>query len=141
MTKKEFIGNWTEIIKAGLKEFPDEFLEEVACDELSLPSKSLVMGPEIFGSFEITDSDGNPFLQTEDQYKLKYILYSNRYKPSQIRIPTEPANIKDTVRQYEKHLDGFLIGIEKDFKEHFPDSKDLNKISNQIFGAVSLQRY
>ncbi len=141
MTQKEFTANWTEIIKAGLKKFPDEFIEKMNCSELSLPAKSLIMGPEIFGSYEIIDADGNPVLQTNDQYKLKYILYAGRYRPSKLKIPVNPEEIKEAVRNYEKHLDKFLVEIEKEFKSNFPDAKDFYKISNMIFNNLSLQRF
>ena len=141
MTEKEFSEYWLKEIKENLKRFPDQFLEGISTEIKLLPGKILVLGPELFGSYEIIDSDGNPVLQTDDFSKAKYYLYASMYRPKELKIPLDHQHINEVVRFYEKHVDGFLQMMEKDFKEKFPESKKFNSISNHIFNSLSLSRY
>ena len=141
MTEKEFIKKWVTEIGGLLKTFPEDFIDNTQCEKMKLPGKSLVQGSELFGSYEILDTEGNPFTQVSDQYKLKYILYANRNKPSEIFIPKEEDKIKSAVKNYETHIDSFLIGIEKEYKNDFPTSKNFKEISNSIFYNLNIQRY
>jgi hypothetical protein len=141
MTEKEFIKKWVTEIGGLLKNFPDDFVDKPQCEKMPMPGKSLVPGSELFGSYEILDTDGNPQLQVSDYSKLKFILYSNRSKPSEIYIPKDEAKIKSAVKSYEAHIDSFLLGIEKEYKNDFPGAKNFKEISNSIFYNLNIQRY
>ncbi|MCK9279764.1 MAG: hypothetical protein M0P71_04020 [Melioribacteraceae bacterium] len=141
MTEKNFTEYWLKEIRGNLKKFPDQFLEGISSETKLLPGKILVLGPELFGSYEIIDSDGNPVLQTDDFSKAKYFLYASMYRPKELQIPLDHKQINEVVRDYEKHVDGFLQMMEKEFKEKFPESKKFNSISNHIFNSLSLSRY
>lgn len=142
MLEKDFIKNWVEKIKEGyLKNFPSDFIVDIPSEEIELPGKVLVLGPELFGSFEVTDSKGNPFLQTDNFHKVKFYLYANRTTPKNMMLPKKDADIQNCVKDYEKYLDSLVTLIEKDFKKIFPDSKSFLPVSNQIFNYLNLQRY
>lgn len=140
MTEKEFAQNWIEKIRGELKTFPDDFVGAVECEVLSLPGKVLALPSPLFGSYQITDETGETYFSTDDHFKAKYIIYGNRSKPSQLKIPLKDLHIYETVRDYEKHLDTFLKEMEKDFKQTFPNSKAFKRISIQVFNSLNLTR-
>ena len=81
MIEKEFISKWTvSLSKNGIKAFPEDFLGNMTTEEIKLPGRTLVIGEEFFGNYEILTVDGTAVLQAESQYKAKYIVYSNRKK-------------------------------------------------------------
>jgi hypothetical protein len=141
MTEKEFAQYWIDRIKGELKSFPDDFIPKNAmCESIKLPGKILFLNPPFFGSYQITDDSGNPILSTDNHFKAKYILYANRLKPLEIKIPDNELPLYETVRDYEKYLDAFLKEMEKNFKEYFPNSKAFKRISIQVFNSLNLTR-
>jgi hypothetical protein len=142
ITQKDFVNKWiTEIKISRLKKFPGEFMNINDGEIINLPGRQLVMGPEMFGAYEITDTSGNPYYQTGDYIKAKYVLYANRDLPKELLIPNEESKLKEVVKKYEKHLDEIVKEIENDFKINFPDAKHFLSVSNQIFNSLNLQRY
>jgi len=142
MTILEFETYWIEKIKTELlRNFPSDFITNANCEELNLPGKSLVKGPELFGNFEIIDTAGETFTQTENIYKLKYILYSNRNIPKKIDIPVDEDELKSVVKLYEEHIDELIKKVEKNFKQTFPATKEFHTTSNKIFTSLNLSRY
>ena len=142
MTITEFEFFWTSRINEELlKDFPLNFIDETICEKLQLPGKALLKGSELFGSFEITDIDGKTFIQTDNIYKLKFILYSNRNKPSNVLIPTDNTELKRVVKLYEAHLDELLKITEKKFKKEFRSLLEFHATSNRIFASLNLSRY
>ncbi|MCF8262096.1 MAG: hypothetical protein K9J12_15070 [Melioribacteraceae bacterium] len=124
-----------------LKTFPIDFLPECDVSLIDLPGKQLVFGSELFGSYELTDVEGNPALQVDSYEKAKYILYANRTRPKEIKMPELPENVVTTIKAYEKHLDELVRAIVKDYKSHFPQSARFHEVSNQIFTALNLNRF
>ena len=142
MIISEFENKWVRKIKDELlKSFPEEFLESDSFETLNLPGKPLLKGSELFGSYEIIDTDGNPFISLDSSSKMKYILYSNFSKPSSIRIPSEISEIKNSVKMYEKYLDEILKMIINDFRAEFPTSDKQVSASSKIFKMLNLYRY
>lgn len=141
MTQKEFILNWyNKISGEGLKVFPADFITTEKLSSISLPAKTLVLGSELFGKYEITTVDGIPAIQADDYIYAKYILYANRTKPISINIPAEHESIKNTVLKYEEYLDSIIKRIENDFKKRFPDSPDIYTAVNQILNKLNITR-
>ncbi len=140
MTEKEFAQIWTERIKAELKNFPDDFITTAECEMVDLPGKILFLNPPFFGSYQITDESGSAIVSTDNHFKAKYILYANRTKPAQLKLPADEMHIYETVRDYERHLDSFLKEMEKDFKQYYPNSKAFKRISIQVFNSLNLTR-
>ncbi len=142
MTILEFENKWVQKIKDKLlKSFPNDFIETENCEILNLPGKSLIKGSELFGSLEIIDADGNPFISVDNSNKLKFILYSNFDKPERIKIPLDNSEIKSSVKKYEKHLDEIVRMIINDFKTEFPTSDKQISVSSKIFQLLNLHRY
>ena len=141
MREKEFGISWVAQNRAIIKNFPEEFLEVKDVHEIKLPEDVLVLGPEMFGEYEILDSEGNPVLKAESMIRAKYILYSNRHKPKSIKIPNNEEIIKETVKRYEKYLDELLAQIKEEFEDAFPNSKQLYDVTNYIFASLNLKRY
>jgi hypothetical protein len=140
MTEKEFAQIWTEKIKDELKSFPEDFLGNVECETITLPGTVLFLPPPFFNSYQITNELGETIYSTGDHFKAKYILYANRNKPLQLKIPISDLNVYETVRDYEKHLDKFLKEMEKEFKLTFPNSKGFKRNSIQVFNSLNLVR-
>ncbi|MGE5429653.1 MAG: hypothetical protein ACM3QX_01160 [Syntrophomonadaceae bacterium] len=142
MTEKEFTAEWVSRLQGGLlKNFPDGFLEDCKCEERTVPGINLVMGEELFGSYEILDSRGNSVLMAESLPEAKYIIYSNRTKPHALKIPMDEARIKETVKAYEKHLDSIIRQMDTEFKKQVPASKNFVAVSNDIFNLLNLKRF
>lgn len=140
--EKKFIQNWTEKLENGeLKKFPEMFINDAETKEVKLPEKTLVLGPELFGAYELMDTSNNTHYQAPDVTHAKYILYANRTKPETTVVPVDEKVIEDAVKAYEKHLDDTVRAIVDDYKNCFPMSKNQVEISNQIFVSLNLQRY
>ena len=125
LKEKEFISKWTSFLtEKEIKKFPEDFLADEITEEITLPSKTLVIGQEFFGSYEVLTVDGAAVLQAESLYKAKYITYSSRAKTSFVKIPKNEHLIKTIVTQYESYLDSIIKEIESDYKKIFPGEKN-----------------
>ena len=142
MTQKEFLHEWVNSVKGKLlKSFPNDFIKDHPTKEIQLPSKTLILGPELFGAYELLDVSGNMIVNAVNFIEAKYILYANREKPATINIPIEEGKVKAVVKEYEFHLDSILKEVEKDFKLKFPDSQKFLEISSHLFQTLNIQRY
>ncbi len=141
MLEKEFAKYWVQLNRGEIKSFPGDFLSSSQTEEIKLPGKVLILGSELFGTYELLDEKGNEFLKVEDIYKAKYILYANMNKPNSIECPVHPEEIKSVVKLYENYLDNLLEQIRKEFKSKFPESKSFPEISNYIFNSLNLKRH
>ena len=113
-------------------------------------SKSFLLGRKCFiknqflkvvSSIEIIDLNGTPIHSSNNQYKIKYILYSNRNMPSSTKIPIDESVIEQLVRIYEKHIDELLKEMERDYISIFSTSDRFDETANKIFQIINLQRY
>ncbi|MBK7104550.1 MAG: hypothetical protein IPH62_04640 [Ignavibacteriae bacterium] len=142
MSISEFENKWLNKINSKLlKIFPDEFIQNLNFTILELPRKSITKGTEIFGVYEIIDTDGKTFYQSENLSEIKYILYSSRNNSQKINLISDKNLFDKIVHEYEKHIDEILKLIESDYKKSFPNSKDFINISNKIFKLANLTRY
>lgn len=141
MTEKEFVRNWIERVRIELKKFPADFLGREECTTLTLPPKLLIFPPPLFNIYQIIDENGETIYSTDDLFRAKYIIYANRSRPTELRIPLEDLKVYEKVRDYEKHLDSFLKEMEMDFKKKWPNSKGFNRISLQVFNSLDLIRH
>ncbi len=141
MREKEFGISWVAQNRAIIKNFPEDFLETDSVNEIKLPEDVLVMGSELFGKYELHDSEGHTVIKADSLTNAKYILYSNRHKPKSIKIPVEDSEVKKTVKKYEKYLDELLSQIKEEFEGSFPKSKQLHDVTNYIFASLNLKRY
>lgn len=140
--EKKFVQNWTQKLEnGGLMKFPHMFIDQNSAKEVKLPGKHLVLGPELFGAYELMDTSNNMHYQASDINHAKYILYANRTKPESTILPNSESEIEKAVKSYEKHLDDTVRAIVEDYKKCFPLSKNQVEISNQIFVSLNLQRY
>ena len=141
MTEKDFISEEIGRLKnEGIKNFPVDFSNNFEMTELETPGKTLFMGNNIFGHYEIITSDGTPVFQFDNLSKAKYIVYSSINSSKKIQIPADEAGIKIIVGNYEKYLDSLLISIQEDFKKEFPLSQNQHSVSNEIFRKLNLVR-
>jgi hypothetical protein len=142
MSISDFENTWMQKIKGDLlKNFPDYFLETENFEILDLPGKPLLKGTELFGTYEIVDTDGTTFLSSNNLDKVKFILYTNHNRPNKTKLPKDSAEIKSVVKKYEKHLDEILKMIINEFKSKFPDSDKYVSVSSRIFQLLNLQRF
>lgn len=148
MTEKEFITKWINKIKSELKEFPNDFVNDFNQNTIDMPSRNLLIAPPLFDNYEIIDSDGNIYFRTDNYFKAKYIVYSNRNRPKKISIPSDLSDVESAVKKYETYLFNILKEIEVDFKKEVLQSdvkahqtkseKNFEFVSNQIFSALNL---
>ncbi len=142
MKEKEFITKWTtSLSEDGIRKFPDDFTKESKVEKIELPGKSLVIGEEFFGSFEVLTIDGTAVMQADSQSKAKFIVYASRNKITKLNIPENPEEVKSSVSKYENYLDTIIKEIEADYKKTFPGEKRGNALVNEIFRVLNLNRY
>lgn len=142
--EKKFISDWAEKLEKGeLKAFPEKFVDfsNSGYKIIETPHKTLVLGPELFGSYEIIDSDGEICCQAGSIAEAKYILYASRIKPGKIILPADEKLIPDAVKTYEKHIDSLVKKIYEEYKKQFPKSNNHIEVTNQIFTTLNLRRF
>ena len=141
MNVKEFISQYINNFSAkDIKKFPDDFVKPIDPKKLELPKKTIVLGNEFFGQFEITTTDGTPLFQAADIFEAKYIVYASRQRSGNIFIPRDLSEIKKAVEKYEEYLDSVLHDIAGSFLNKFPNSPELNQTTNEIFLKLGLTR-
>lgn len=140
MTEKEFQNVWRDKLKENLKDFPNDFLSDEETEEISLPPKPLIIANELFGNYEISDLDDNVVYTTDNYSKVKYILYANRLRPSNLKIPKSQSDIEKILKIYEKTVDTFLKEMSEKFRIVLPTSKSFATISNAILTSLNLKR-
>jgi len=149
VTEKEFIAKTVEhYLGKGIKVFPEDFVENTFVEILDIPKKTLILGEELFGSFEIITTDGSQVLLTDDLMKGKFIVYASCNANRLIKIPQERRMIVDAVEKYENYIDFILVNyidfilveIQKDFKTAFPDSENNLNVISEVFKKLNLIR-
>jgi len=142
MNDKEFINSWvSKLASDGIKIFPGDFISlNNNYTEIRLPGKTLLIGEEFFGRYEIITPDGNPVFYANNYANAKFILYANRYTPELILVPSDETQIKKAIQAYELHLDSIIKEIETDYKKYFPEEKNSKSIVNEIFRQLNLVR-
>jgi len=141
MNDKEFVQYMVEKLKTGLKSFPADFPEEGETKETLLPGKNILLGSELFGSFEIIDSQGNLVATADDYYEAKFLLYSNRTMPPLVNVPISENVREKSVKNYEKYLDRLVKEIMDEYDLKVENGKDRMRISNSVFNQMNLRRY
>ncbi len=142
MNISDFENKWVNKLEEGLlKNFPNDFIEEEEFEEIQLPGKPLLKGSELFGQFEIIDTDGIALLSTDNPDKIRYILYSNRKTPQSVKIVKNDDSLLKLLKKYTNHLDHILRMIAQDFKAEFPSSDKAVSVSNKIFQHLNLHRH
>jgi len=140
VTEKEFISHYIKKHSNDLKNFPEEFINLESTKELTIPAETLVLGNELFGSYEIIKTDGAPILQAESIQKAKYIIYASGKRSGTIHIPEDASLIIQAVEKYDAYLDSLLHEIEMEFKNEFPDSQNIHSATSEIFKKLNLVR-
>ena len=141
MNSREFISlKIKQITDEGIKKFPEDFLFPCDLSSFTLPSETLVIGNEFFGSYEVITTRGASFCHTDTIMKAKYLVYAGRNKDREIKIPTDDKNVELVVKDYEKYLDQKLKQLEKDYRKLFPESKDAAYAVNEVFRILNLNR-
>ena len=138
----DFVTNWSNEISSNiLIDFPGRFIEGKKSDILNLPGKPLLKGSQLFGTYEVIDIEGELVHSSNDPNEIKYILYSNRNYPKEIKILTSSDELETAVAEYEIHLDNILMLLKDDFKSHFPNSINAEEVINKVFRILNLQRF
>lgn len=141
MTKKEFVDFWkSQLLSEGIKIFPDDFLDNAETLEKKIPATILILGSELFGSYEVITTNGEIIFQAEDFMEAKYYVYSSQQRKSQFKFPVDKKIVPLIVKKYEQYIDNIITEVTKDFKKTFPDSKESTPVS-EILKALNLVRY
>jgi hypothetical protein len=141
MSEKEFISGWTARLSyEGIKSFPNDFIAFNEHKEIRLPGKTLILGEEFFGNYEIITVDGISILHAESNDQAKFILYANRNRPEIMHIPLKEGELRTSITAYENYLDSIIRRIESDYIEKLPDDKNFDAVMNEIFRVMNLTR-
>ena len=141
MTNKEFVEYWkNKLISEGIKTFPDDFLDNVETLQKIIPAKTLILGSELFGTFEVITIDGEIITQAKDYTEAKYYVYASQQRKSEMKLPVDKNLIPFIVKKYEQYIDNIITEVTKDFKKTFSDAKETNPVT-EILKALKLVRY
>ena len=142
MTEKEFVDKlYTDFSKGEKKVFPDSFLKSEDLEKIDLPGKVFIPGKQLFDQYEIISVDGEIVMQFDNFLKCKYLVYASRNSKRPVYIPAEVKSLEIIVNQYENYVDSIIQRIQKEFKKNFPDSLNLNRVTNQLINKLNLARY
>jgi hypothetical protein len=141
MSEKEFVSSSASSLASnGIKNFPRDFTELKKHTELKLPGKTLLIGEQFFGKYEIHTAEGNSVIHAESYLHAKYILYANRETPRIIHLPADDNELKAGVQKYESYLDQIIKDIEAGYKKAFPEQKNSKHAVNEVFKLLNLVR-
>ncbi len=142
MNEKLFIDNWVSKIQSdGVKHFPFYFINESQLDIITIPIKTLVIGQEFFGAYEIITTSGEQVFQASTIDEAKFIVYSSKQRNGKAYIPKDKSIISKIVSEYNKYLDELIDSVKVDYKKLFSDGKNFLNVSNEIFQKLNLIRY
>lgn len=142
MNEELFIENWiSNVQSSGIRKFPHHFIDESQLDIVSIPLKTLVIGQEYFGAYEIITTDGESVYRANNYDEAKFIVYSSKERNGKAYIPKDKSMIKTLVDSYNNYLDDLLAQIKNGYKKNFQDGKNVNAVSNEIFKKLNLIRY
>ncbi len=141
MEEKEYIQQLAKKYEPMVKDFLGEFNKSENNEEFKLPGKTLLLGSEIFGQFELTDTQHLLFAQVKSIEHAKYILYANRKTPASIQLPINDNDVNSAVKDYEKYLDNLVKDIISDYLIQYPTSSRYMTVTNTIFKMLNLNRY
>lgn len=142
MNEKLFIDNWiTKIQTEGIKQFPSHFIDETQLDIISIPIKTLIVGQEFFGAYEIITTTGEQVFQASTSDEAKFFVYSSKQRDGKAYLPKDKSMISKIVSLYNNYLDELIDKVKVDYKKLFPDGKNFLNVSNEIFQKLNLIRY
>lgn len=142
MNEKDFIENtFTKILSSNLRKFPADFLEPDLLINIPVPVKTLVLGNEFFGKFEIITTDGEQVYQADTLNEAKFFIYSSAERNGSACLPKDKDRINKAIEEYHKYLDNILRMIKSEYKMAFPEGKDILSVSNKILQKLNIIRY
>lgn len=142
MNEKLFVENWLNKVQAaGIKHFPQHFIDQAQLETINIPIKTLVIGKEFFGIYEIITTEGESIYQAENYYEAIFFVYASKERNGNTFLPKDRSLIKTTVESYNNYLDDLINQIKKEYKKVFPEGKNLHLVSNEIFQKLNLIRY
>lgn len=142
MSEKLFIEKWINSIQsAEVKPFPFDYIYESQLNLFSIPKKTLVLGQEFFGAYEVITTDGEQVYQALDMDEARFFIYSSRERSGRSYLPKTKNTIREIILKYHKYLDRLIEDIRKDYKISFPDGKNVLSVTTEIFQKLNLIRY
>lgn len=142
MNEEFFIESWlSKIQSSGIRQFPLDFIDESQLINISIPVKTLVIGQEFFGAYEIITTDGESVYHASNYGEAKFIVYSSKERNGKSYLPKDRSMTKTLVDSYNNYLDDLLTQIKNDYKKNIKDGKNVNAVSNDIFKKLNLIRY
>lgn len=142
MNEKDFIENtFTKILSSNLRKFPTDFLKQDLLINIPVPVKTLVLGNEFFGKFEIITTDGEQVYQADTLNEAKFFIYSSAERNGSAYLPKDKNRINKAIEDYHKYIDDIIRMIKSEYKKAFPDGNDILSVSNKIFQKLNIIRY
>jgi len=137
-----FIESWVnKILKDGIKKFPQDFIDQSLLELFTIPVKTLVMGREFFGFYEIITTNGEQVFQAANIDEARFFIYSAKERNGKASLPLDRSMARPVVDAYNLILDDLIEQIKKDYRINFPEGKNFLSVSNEIFQKLNLIRY
>jgi len=142
LSEKEFIDKTiAKIQTSGLKKFPSDFYDPAHLLKISIPAKTLMLGKEFFGTYEIITTDGTSVYQADTLNEARFFIYSSANRNGITYLPEDKTIINRIIEEYHYYLDNLIALLISEYKKAFPEGKDLLSVSNKIFQKLNIIRY
>lgn len=142
MNEKEFIDNIISQIQASeIRKFPFDFLDSTYLLKISIPVKTLVLGNEFFGAYEIITTEGEQVFQAATLNEAKFFIYSSADRNGSAYLPKDKTMINRIIEEYHEYLDNIIRMIRSEYKKAFPEGRDILTVSNKVFQKLNIIRY
>jgi len=131
-----------EILKDGVKRFPDGFIKkswsDVEYEELSIPAEGLKLGENFFGKQQICLADGKEFMVVSSEEGGKYIIYAQKKNEFVIKVPKSKTVVKKAIQEYEFYLKELQDKFYTAFIEQSGNRIISENFTKQIFEELDL---
>ena len=129
-----------DLVKNGIKKFPDDFLDKKPkpqdCTNVAVPDAPLRLGHYFMGQQEVI-GDGFSY-QARSIEAAKYIIYAHKPGEYIVCLPDDEIAVTKAVTGYEYYLKELFQKLNTDILNRTFDHKQAEAISHRIFQELGL---
>ncbi len=129
-----------DIVRNGLKKFPDDFLETKPrigeYTDIAVPGSSLKLGHHFLGQQEVVGDDY--CYQARSLEAARYIIYANRHGEYIVKLPNDDIAVNKAIVGYEHYLRELFQRVNTEILNRTFDHKLAESLSHRVFDELGL---
>jgi len=129
-----------DLVKEGIKKFPDDFLNKKPkpqdCSNVAVPDMPLRLGDYFLGQQEVA-GDGFSY-QASSMAAAKYIIYAHKHSEYIVSLPSDEIIITKAITDYENYLKELFQKLSQELLNRTFDHKQAETLSRRIFQELGL---